>query len=89
MAGCRALSCTAGFESVCEGAYLGKPMLLVPVENHYEQYLNSLDAEKTGIAIRDSKFNLSRLLDYQPNRSLDDFVYNDSILRVHTDQPTS
>jgi uncharacterized protein (TIGR00661 family) len=73
MAGCRALTCTAGFESVCEGAYLGKPMLLVPVENHYEQYLNSLDAEKTGIALRHSNFNLSKLLDYQPSKSLADF----------------
>ncbi len=73
MAGCRALTCTAGFESVCEGAYLGKPMLLVPVENHYEQFLNSLDAENTGIAIRDSKFDLSRLLEIPPSKSHSSF----------------
>jgi uncharacterized protein (TIGR00661 family) len=70
MAGCRAVVCTAGFESVCEAAYLGKPLMMVPVENHFEQYLNGLDAEQAGIGIRDSSFNLSRLLDYQPSGRL-------------------
>ena len=34
MAGCRGVACTAGFESVCEAAYFGKPLLMVPIENH-------------------------------------------------------
>jgi uncharacterized protein (TIGR00661 family) len=63
MAKCRALATTAGFESVSEAAYLGKPLLMVPVENHFEQYLNACDAEKSGIGIRDTTFRLSRLLD--------------------------
>jgi hypothetical protein len=33
------------------------------VENHFEQYLNACDAEKSGIGIRDTTFRLSRLLD--------------------------
>lgn len=73
MAGCRAVVCTAGFESVCEAAYLGKPLMMVPVENHFEQYLNGLDAEQAGIGIRDSKFNLSRILDYRPSPALPEF----------------
>jgi uncharacterized protein (TIGR00661 family) len=63
MASCRALATTAGFESVSEAAYLGKPLLMVPVENHFEQYLNACDAEKTGIGMKDTTFRLSRLLD--------------------------
>jgi uncharacterized protein (TIGR00661 family) len=59
----RGVACTAGFESVSEGAYLGKPLLLIPVENHLEQYLNALDAERTGLGMYDSKFHLSRLLE--------------------------
>jgi len=59
----RGVACTAGFESVSEGAYLGKPLLLIPVENHLEQYLNACDAERTGLGMHDSKFNLSRLLE--------------------------
>lgn len=73
MAGCRAVVCTAGFESVCEAAYLGKPLMMVPVENHFEQYLNGLDAEQAGIGIRDSTFNLSRLLEYRPSAALGAF----------------
>jgi uncharacterized protein (TIGR00661 family) len=59
----RGVACTAGFESVSEGAYLGKPLLLIPVENHLEQYLNACDAERTGLGLHDSKFHLSRLLE--------------------------
>ncbi len=62
MATARGVACTAGFESVSEGAYLGKPLLLIPVENHLEQYLNACDAENTGLGMHDSKFHLSRLL---------------------------
>jgi len=36
MAACRHVVCTAGFESVSEAAWLGKPLFLVPVENHIE-----------------------------------------------------
>jgi uncharacterized protein (TIGR00661 family) len=63
MATARGVACTAGFESVSEGAYLGKPLLLIPVENHLEQYLNACDAERTGLGLHDSAFHLSRLLE--------------------------
>ena len=69
MAGCRALACTAGFESVCEAAYLQKPLLVVPVENHVEQFLNAVDAERAGIAQRDDQFTLSRLTGPNPARA--------------------
>ena len=59
---CKAVLCTAGFESVCEATYLGKPVYMVPVEKHGEQYLNALDAKKAGIAKRGSFSNLGRLL---------------------------
>lgn len=50
LAGCRALAGTAGFESVCEAFYLGKPVLAVPVDRHYEQAFNASDMERTGVA---------------------------------------
>jgi uncharacterized protein (TIGR00661 family) len=62
MSTARGVACTAGFESVSEGAYLGKPLLLIPVEGHLEQYLNACDAERTGLGMHDSSFHLSRLL---------------------------
>lgn len=63
MASCRGVACTAGFESVSEAIYLGKPLLVVPVENHLEQYLNACDVDQAGLAMRDSAFRLSRLLE--------------------------
>ncbi len=63
MASARGVACTAGFESVSEAAYLGKQVLMIPVENHFEQFLNARDAERTGIGLADTAFRLSRLLD--------------------------
>ncbi|MFW5821141.1 MAG: glycosyltransferase family protein [Bacteroidota bacterium] len=47
---CRGIICSAGFETVCEAAYLGKPVFLIPSENHYEQHGNLNDATGAGIA---------------------------------------
>jgi len=50
LAGCRAYVGTAGFESVCEALYLGKPALVVPTGGQYEQTLNAWDAARVGAA---------------------------------------
>lgn len=61
MAQCKFVACTAGFESLCEAAYLGKPLFLVPVENHVEQQINAIDALRVGLGVSDKSFNLDRL----------------------------
>jgi len=61
MAECRHVVCTAGFESVSEAAWLGKPLFLVPVENHVEQQVNAIDAQQFGIGLAEKSFNLDRL----------------------------
>jgi uncharacterized protein (TIGR00661 family) len=61
MAECKNVVCTAGFESVSEAAWLGKPLFLVPVENHVEQQVNAIDAQQFGIGIAERSFNLDRL----------------------------
>lgn len=63
MAGCRAVVCTAGFESVGEAAWLGKSVFLVPVEGHIEQALNAAEAERLGLGLADPTFNLDRIRD--------------------------
>lgn len=50
LAGCRAYVGSAGFESICEALYLGKPVLAVPTSGHYEQTLNGWDAQRVGAA---------------------------------------
>jgi len=50
LAGCRAYVGSAGFESLCEAFWLGKPVLAVPTAGHFEQRLNGWDAERVGAA---------------------------------------
>jgi uncharacterized protein (TIGR00661 family) len=61
MAECKSVACTAGFESLAEAAWLGKPLFLVPVENHIEQQINAVDAVRAGLGVADTSFNLDRL----------------------------
>ena len=67
MARSRAVVTTAGFESVCEAAYLGKPTLMIPQPNHYEQACNAIDGQRAGVGVASASFDLDRLLDYLPN----------------------
>lgn len=65
MSGCGAYASTAGFESVCEAMYLGKPVLMVP--SHIEQEINAFDAVRVGAGVSAGEFDLSRLLDFAEN----------------------
>jgi len=53
---------TAGFESICESIYLQKPFMAIPIEGHFEQYCNSIDASRTGHGIPGHSFNLFRFM---------------------------
>lgn len=64
MENCLGYVSTAGFESICEAMYLGKPVMMVPVENQYEQACNALDAVKNGAGISSDKFALASFLNY-------------------------
>ena len=64
MARCEAVITTAGFESVCEAMYLGKPVLMMPQPNHYEQACNSLDGQRAGAGLASETFDLTQLIDY-------------------------
>lgn len=69
MAECKGLVSTAGFESVCEAMYMGKPVFMVPVQGNYEQYCNAHDACKplSMAGMRDNSFNIDRFLNYLPS----------------------
>ncbi|MGK7396706.1 MAG: glycosyltransferase family protein [Candidatus Cyclobacteriaceae bacterium M3_2C_046] len=66
MRNCKGLISTAGFESVCEAMYLGKPVLMIPVQGQYEQACNAIDAKKAQAGIDDQYFNITRFLEYIP-----------------------
>ncbi len=59
MAGCKGYVTTAGFESICEAMYLGKPTLMIPA--HVEQQINAADAHSVGAGMVADEFNLSLL----------------------------
>lgn len=75
MATCKGLVCTAGFESVCEANYLGKPVMMIPVAGQYEQACNALDAEASGVGIASENFDFAKLDQLQKRDSLESDQY--------------
>jgi UDP:flavonoid glycosyltransferase YjiC (YdhE family) len=76
LAACRGFTSTAGFESVCEAAFLGKPISLVPTGKHVEQLCNAIDAARAGVAVWREDFHLSDFLEKLENwdySALDDY----------------
>jgi len=69
MTHCAGLISTAGFESVAEAMYLGKPVMMVPVPNHIEQMINAHDGELSGAGVQAKSFDLSVFKDYLPNHT--------------------
>jgi uncharacterized protein (TIGR00661 family) len=70
LATCKGLATTAGYEAICEAMYLGKAVLMVPVKNHPEQYINAVEAKAAGAGIMSDFFDLHELNhfidNYQP-----------------------
>lgn len=66
MAACRGYVSTAGFESICEAFYLGKPVMVIPA--HVEQQVNAKDAASTGYGIASSRFDIDKLISFIEKR---------------------
>lgn len=64
MSACKGFITTAGFESVCEAMYLGKPILMVPT--HIEQSCNAYEAFLAGAGIKSDYFDINALISYIP-----------------------
>lgn len=67
MSNCAGLISTAGFESVAEAMYLGKPVMMVPVPNHVEQMINAFDGQNAGAGIASGYFDLDYFAEYLPH----------------------
>jgi uncharacterized protein (TIGR00661 family) len=73
MKDCAGYVSTAGFESICEAMYLGKPVMMVPTQGQFEQECNALDAVKSRAGIASKEFDIHKLLEYLPKyRSVKD-----------------
>lgn len=84
MKDCSGFITTAGFESICEAKYLGKPILMVPTQGHFEQQCNALDATKAGAGVTHTHFDLSVLLDYLPAHHNSDENYKNWVSQADT-----
>jgi uncharacterized protein (TIGR00661 family) len=79
---CKAYATTAGFESICEALYLGKPVMMVPA--HIEQDCNAFDAVRAGAGIICNNFDIDRLLRFTKSYSPhDDFIRWASSAELH------
>ncbi|NNM95730.1 MAG: glycosyltransferase [Bacteroidia bacterium] len=77
MANSKGVVTTSGFETVNEAMFMGKPVFLIPVEGHYEQFCNSQDALRTNLCMFGKKFEISKFLDYIDNFNSDNTSYSD------------
>ncbi|MFR9534919.1 MAG: glycosyltransferase family protein [Rikenellaceae bacterium] len=75
MAGSAGYITTAGFESVCEAFYLGKPVMMIPA--HIEQQINARDAAGAGVGIVSKKFDIARLARYIPKHENQNEVFRE------------
>ena len=74
MAKCKGFATTAGFESICEAMYLGKPVQMIP--SHIEQQFNAIDASRSGAGIVSQKFDIEQLLEYAKSYEVNkEFIY--------------
>lgn len=81
MAGCKGLVSTAGFESICEAMYLGKPVMMIPVAGQYEQACNALGSVAAGAGIRSEKFDFGYF-----NRSIQKIRIKPEVFQAWADE---
>ena len=74
--------CTGGFETICEAIYNKKKVIMIPSENHFEQYTNcqlfssNIPTIKTVESFKNTNEiieTISKLI----NESINDKLYND------------
>lgn len=68
LVGCEALITTAGFESIAEAHFLGKPVYAIPLPGHYEQACNASDWARTGGGLSGDRLLLDGFQTWLKNR---------------------
>ena len=62
---CKLVVCSGGFETSAEAIYQNKPLLMIPMPNHYEQHANCNDAFLNSYAFTSEKIDLSKIPKHQ------------------------
>ena len=67
---------------MAEALYLCKPLMLIPLNKHFEQHCNGVDGRNTGGAIQSDNFDLDRLIRFLPTYQYDPVLLRDWIARA-------
>ena len=79
---CKAVVCSGGFETSSEAILHNKPLLMIPLPNHFEQYANCNDAQTHGFAKFNSRIDLSLIPESQKNNDEWFYSYKDILDEV-------
>ncbi|PIN86092.1 hypothetical protein COV19_06365 [Candidatus Woesearchaeota archaeon CG10_big_fil_rev_8_21_14_0_10_44_13] len=67
LAGCKALITNGGFTLISEALHLEKPILSIPIKNHFEQILNALYLERLGYGKMSSITSKNQIEEFMGN----------------------
>lgn len=66
---CKAVICSGGFETSSEAVWHNKPLLMIPIPNHYEQHANCRDAFENGLANWSKDFDINLIPKQKPSNN--------------------
>ena len=83
-ASCYGIVCAGGFATTSEAIFLGKPMIVVPVEGQIEQQFNAAALEKEGVTVIDrfSKRNIDIISNWIESRKVLEIKYKDESKKI-------
>ena len=73
---CKGVITNAGFETPAEAIYLGKPLLIKPAGNHFEQLCNANDIKKLGVAMVGTELNIDEFIKFSEK-----YIYNPYLIK--------
>lgn len=79
---CKGVICSGGFETSSEAILHNKPLLMVPLPNHYEQYANCNDAQVHDLAVFFKQIYLSSIPKTQINKDIWFYKYKEILDKV-------
>jgi len=78
-ASCYGIVCAGGFTTTSEAIFLGKPMLVVPVNSQIEQQFNAAALKKEGVTVIDrfSRKNIDQISEWVDSPKIFEIKYRD------------
>ena len=61
---CDVMVINGGFSAISEAVVLQKPMIVIPIENHTEQFINGLIVERFGLGVTASEASVPSKIDF-------------------------